>query len=231
MAADSIEAFVSATEQNEEEADGFVLENAHVLEINLNGRVWAKAGAMIAHLGDVRLTRERILEHGVSRLFKRLLSGEGTPLMKAEGRGRVYLADKGKRIRILKLGKEMITVNGNDLLAIDDGIQWDITMLRRLSGLLVGGLFNVRLSGPGLVAITTHYEPLTLHVRPGQPVFTDPRATVAWSGSLSPRVVSQVNLRTLIGRGSGEEIQLKFSGQGWVVLQPCEERPFQAARR
>ena len=50
-----------------------------------------------------------------------------------------------------------------------------------MAGMVSGGLFNVTLKGKGKVAIISHYEPLTLLVRPGQPVITDPNATVAWS--------------------------------------------------
>jgi uncharacterized protein (AIM24 family) len=31
----------------------------------------------------------------------------------------------------------------------------------------------------------------------------------------------------LFGRGSGESVQLKFAGTGWVVVQPYEEVVFQ----
>lgn len=221
--------FVQATAQNDAESDPFELENPHLLEVNLNGRVWTKVGAMIAYIGNVTFTREGMLEHGVGTLLKRMVSGEGTALMKAEGQGRVYLAEKGKKVRILQLQNETIFVNGNDLLAMQESIQWDITMMRRIAGMMTGGLFNIRLSGSGFVAITTHYEPLTLQVRPDQPLYTDPNATVAWSGSLSPDIVTNVTFRTLIGRGSGEAIQLKFAGEGWVVLQPYEEVYFQAS--
>jgi uncharacterized protein (AIM24 family) len=150
--------------------------------------------------------------------------------MKAEGCGRVYLADRGKKIRLLQLRNEIITVNGHDLLAMQDSIHWDITLMRRMAGVFAGGLFNVRLSGRGLVAISTHGDPLTLQVRPGQPVFTDPNATVAWSGALSPALVSNITPGTLIGRGSGETFRLRFEGQGWVVLQPNED-VFHPSRR
>ncbi|MEB3259813.1 MAG: AIM24 family protein [Cyanobacteriota bacterium] len=231
MESNKIEHFLQATDQDDEQRERFSLANPHVLAINLDGRVWAKAGSMIAHHGEVRFRREGLLEHGLGRLMKRLISGEGTALMQAEGRGRVYLADRGKKVCILRLENEIITVNGNDLLALDDRLQWDIKMMRRLSGLLAGGLFNVRLSGRGLVAITTHFEPLTLRVRPGQPVFTDPRATVAWSGGLAPEVVARLDLRTFVGRGSGEEVLLRFQGTGWVVLQPMEEAWLRGGRR
>ncbi len=60
------------------------------------------------------------------------------------------------------------------------------------------------------------------------PVFTDPNATVAWSGTLTPELVADVSIGTLFGRGSGESLQMRFAGEGWVVVQPYEEASFQA---
>jgi uncharacterized protein (AIM24 family) len=226
----SIADFVERTAQDSAANNPFELENDYLLEINLNGRAWAKAGAMIAYTGQVKFTREGMLEHGVGKALKKMVSGEGTSLMKVEGQGRVYLADKGKKVQVLNLQNETIFVNGNDLLAFESSVNWDIKMMRRMAGLMAGGLFNVRLSGPGMVAITTHYDPLTLQVKPGQTIYTDPNATVAWSGSLMPDFRTDVSFKTFLGRGSGESIQLKFEGSGWVVLQPFEEVYFQSSK-
>lgn len=224
----SVADFVKATAQDNTANRPFEVENPHTLEINMTGRrVWAKVGSMIAYTGQVKFIREGIMEHGLDRMLKKMVTGEGTSLVKVEGVGRVYLADMGKRVQILQLQGETIYVNGNDLLAFEDGIDWDITMMRRVAGLMTGGLFNIRLSGSGMIAITTHFTPITLQVEPGKPVFTDPNATVAWSGSLSPNVKTDINFRTLLGRGSGESFQLVFEGSGWVVLQPYEEAYFQ----
>jgi len=219
----SVEEFIRAKAQDEEADSFFQMESDHLLEVNLQGKAWAKLGTMIAYVGQVKFSRAGLLEHGVGKFVKKALSGEGAKLMKMEGRGRVYLADEGKRVQILNLNGDTIFVNGNDLLAFEDGVDWDIKMMRRVSGMLAGGLFNVKLSGNGLVAITTHYEPLALRVRPGSPILTDPNATVAWSGSLSPGIHTDISLKTFLGRGSGESIQLKFQGEGWVLLQPFEE--------
>jgi uncharacterized protein (AIM24 family) len=223
MAEYSVEEFVKTTAQDSAANRPFELENPHLLEVNLKGRVWAKTGSMVAYTGQVKFTREGVMEHGLGKMLKKMATGEGTNLMKVEGQGRVYLAERGKKVQVLSLGNETIFVNGNDLLAFEDVVKWDITMMRRMAGLMTGGLFNVRLSGPGMVAITTHYEPLTLQVVPDQPIFTDPNATVAWSGSLSPDIRTDISLGTLLGRGSGESLQLKFAGTGWVVVQPYEE--------
>ena len=223
MANYTIDEFIRQTKQDEQENDYFELETPRILEVNLADMVWAKAGSMISYTGQIKFEREGVLEHGVGTMFKKALTGEGTSLMKAVGRGRLYLADKGKKITIFELNEEAITVNGNDLLAFEPGIQWEIKMMRKMAGVMAGGLFNVTLKGKGRVAITSHYEPLTLLVRPGEPVLTDPNATVAWSGNLTPEFRTDVSLRTFLGRGSGESIQMEFTGEGFVIVQPFEE--------
>jgi len=219
--------FVSENRQQDRGQGVFELENARMLEVNLNGHVWTKMGSMVAYLGDIKFTREGMMEHGVGKFLKKAVSGEGARLTKAEGSGKLYLADTGKKVRILNLQGETIFVNGNDLLALEDTVRWDITMMRKVSAMLAGGLFNVKLSGQGLVAITSHHDPLVLMVTSQRPVMTDPNATIAWSGSLTPEFKTDISLKTFFGRGSGESIQMRFQGDGFVVIQPFEERPFQ----
>jgi uncharacterized protein (AIM24 family) len=224
MAIKSLKDFIAASEQKDASVEVFELESSHLLEVKLNGRVWAKAGSMVAYQGAVNFVRQGIMEQGLGNLLKKAISGEGMQLMKMEGNGRVYVADAGKKITLLRLAGESIFVNGNDVLAFEDGVQSQITMMKRMAGMLSGGLFNMKLSGNGVVAITSHNEPLTLRVGAGSgAVFTDPNATVAWSGGLSPEIVTNISLGSLLGRGSGESIQLKFQGEGWVVVQPYEE--------
>ncbi|TKC19628.1 AIM24 family protein [Robertmurraya kyonggiensis] len=219
----SLDEFVKQTEQKEKGEGLFELETPRLLEINLNGQIWAKSGAMVSYRGNIKYEREGILEHGLGKMFKKALTGEGTSLMKATGNGKLYVADQGKKISILNLQGESIFVNGNDLLAFEPSINWDIKLMRKIAGMMSGGLFNVRLEGHGMIAITSHYEPLTLLVTPDNPVFTDPNATVAWSGTLSPEFVTDISFKTFLGRGSGESIQMKFAGNGFVVVQPYEE--------
>lgn len=219
----TLDEFIRKTQQDEQENDYFELETPRILEVNLTDLVWAKAGSMISYTGQIKFERERMLEHGVGQMFKKALTGEGAPLMKATGRGRLYLADQGKKITIFHLNNESITVNGNDLLAFEPSVEWDIKLMRKVAGVMAGGLFNVALSGKGRVAITSHYEPLTLLVRPGESVITDPNATVAWSGNLTPEFRTDMSFRTLVGRGSGESIQMEFTGEGFVIVQPVEE--------
>lgn len=226
MAIQTLQEFISKSTEKDTTSDAFELESPYMLEVRLQGMVWAKAGAMVARKGAVKFTRQGMLEQGLGNLIKKTMSGEGMRLMKVEGQGRVYLADAGKKITLLRLANESIFVNGNDVLAIESSIEHRITMMRSMAGALSGGLFNVQLSGSGIVAITSHYEPLTLPVGgDAGEVFTDPNATVAWSEGVRTEIVADISLRTLIGRTSGETLQMKFSGNGWVVVQPYEEKP------
>lgn len=229
MTITSVQDFLKSSAQRDSSHEGFELENPYMLEVRLNGRVWAKAGAMVAMQGDVAFKREGLMEQGLGTLLKKAVSGEGMALMKAEGQGRVYFADKGKKIRLLRLAGETFYVNGNDVLAFEEGVTHEITMMKKFSAMLAGGLFNIKLSGRGIVAITSHYDPLTLPVSTKHgPVYTDPNATVAWSGSLVPEIVGNVSIGSVF-RPSGETFRMKFSGDGWVVVQPYEEVTFQQA--
>ncbi|MCI5142684.1 MAG: AIM24 family protein [Candidatus Electrothrix sp. ATG1] len=223
----SIEQFINRTAQQDRGQGTFELENERMLEINLEKELWIKTGAMISYTGQIHFEREGVLEKGVTKFLKKAVSGEGAKLTKAIGQGCMYLADQGKKIILLELMDEAIFVNGNDILALETAIDWDINIMKKVTAVMAGGLFNVRLEGRGIIAITSHYDPLTLRVTPGNPVVTDPNATIAWSGSLQPELKTDISLKTLLGRGSGESIQMKFQGDGFVVVQPFEEITFQ----
>lgn len=212
----------SAEDPNEN--DFFELEKPAMLEVNLkNQKILAKAGSMVAYIGNVDFKREGLLSKGLGGLLKKAISGEGTSLMHAAGTGKLYLADEGKKVKIIKLQNESIFVNGNDVLALEENIKNEIKMLKSVAGMMSGGLFQVKLSGSGYIAITTHGEPILLRVSANQPVYTDPNATVAWSENLSPNIKTNLTFGSFIGRGSGESFQLEFFGEGWVLVQPYEE--------
>lgn len=216
--------FVEQTQQRDRGEGFFEMESPRILEVNLKSNfVWSKMGSMISYLGNMKFEREGMFDKGLGGFFKKAVTGEGARLTKVTGTGKVYLADYGKKIQILRLENQEIVVNANDILAFEDSVSWDIKMMKRISSMMAGGLFQMTLSGTGMVAITTHYEPLTLVVTPDQPVYTDPNATVAWSGTLQPNFKTDISFRTLIGRSSGESFQMEFVGNGFVVVQPFEE--------
>ncbi|MFK5921694.1 MAG: AIM24 family protein [Verrucomicrobiota bacterium] len=223
----TLDQFIQATSQQDKGQGLFEMETERLLEVNLNGRINTKMGSMVAYNGDIKFTREKALDQGLGSLLKKAVSGEGMRITYADGQGKLYLADAGKKVSIINLQNESIFINGNDVLAFEPSLKHEIKMMKKVAAMVSGGLFNIRLEGTGMVAMTTHYDPVTLVVEPGKPVMTDPNATVAWSGGLTPQFKTDASFRTFIGRGSGESFQMLFEGSGFVVIQPYEELPFQ----
>jgi uncharacterized protein (AIM24 family) len=202
--------------------DAFSLQNGKLLKVRLQDvTIQAKAGSMVAYQGEVSF--EHAGSGGMSRMLKKAVTGEGQSLMKRSGSGEVFLADQAQEIHLLRLENEKITVNGEHLLAFESDIHWDIERVKGASGMMGGGLFNTSLKGTGWVAILTDGPPVLLDVA-GAPTYADAQAAVTWSEGVSTSIRTDFKMKNLIGKGSGETVQMAFSGTGWVLVQPSEGR-------
>jgi len=202
--------------------EAFALQNSKLLKVHLDQvTIQAKLGSMVAYQGDVKF--EHAGMGGIGRMLKKAVTGEGQSLMKVSGQGEVFLADTAQDVHLLRLDDDRITVNGLNVLAFDAGIDWDIERVKSVSGMMGGGLFNTRLEGTGWVAVLSDGPPVRLDVTEGA-TFADAQAAVAWSSGVTTSLKTDVSVKTLIGRGSGETFQIAFGGQGWVLVQPSEGR-------
>jgi uncharacterized protein (AIM24 family) len=206
---------------NETQAtESFALQNSKLLKVRLAAEtIQAKIGSMVAYQGDVSF--EHAGSGGVGRMLKKAVTGEGQSLMRMSGSGEVFLADRAQDIHLLYLEGEKITVNGPNLLAFDADIDWDIERVQGVSGMMGGGLYNTALQGTGWVAILSDGPPVLLNVA-SAPTFADAQAAITWSQGVSTSIRTDFKMKNLIGRGSGETVQMAFSGEGWVLVQPSE---------
>ncbi len=211
--------------QETQSQDAFALQNSKLLKVSLNQiTIQAKLGSMVAYQGEVKF--EHAGSGGMGKFLKKAMTGEGQALMKMEGTGEVFLADTAQDIHLIKLENDQITCNGSNVLAFDAGIEWDIKRLEgagAMSGALAGGLYNMALSGSGWVAIVSDGPPVLLQTG-DTPTFCDPQAAITWSSNLQTHLKTDVNMKSLIGKGSGESLQIGFAGAGWVLVQPSEGR-------
>jgi uncharacterized protein (AIM24 family) len=208
--------------QEIETGEAFTLQGPRLLKVELSATaVLAKNGSMVAYQGEVHF------EHkggGLGRLLKKAATGEQLRLMEASGTGELFLASQAMLVHLLRLQDDSVTVNGENILAFQEGIEWDVTRVKGgTAGVLAGGLFNIHLRGSGLVALVSDGEPVRLDVSEA-PTFADPQAAIAWSGGVQTNLRTDVQAKSLIGLGSGESFQLGLSGQGWVLVQPSEGR-------
>ena len=189
-------------------ADPFTLQSKKLLKVFLQyGPVKARIGSMVAYQGDATFSHAG--SGGVSGFLKSKMTGEGVPLMDVSGGGEVFLADMAAEIQIMYLDSDSIWVNGANVLAFSASINSDIKAVAG-AGAMAGGMYQVVLSGTGYVAITSDGPPVVLDVS-GAPTFADPQAVVMWTSGVQMGVKSDVNLKTFIGKGSGETCLLYTS--------------------
>jgi uncharacterized protein (AIM24 family) len=191
-------------------------QNTRLLKVVLGDDILARQGSMVAFQGAVDFDYEG---SGAGKFLKKMVTGEGLPLMRCTGQGELFLADGAHQVHIIHLDGAGLTINGRNVLAFEPSLSWDIERVKGV-GIAAGGLFNTRLEGHGWVAITTDGQPVVL--RTDQPTFADADAAVAWSSSLTTTLNRTIKAKALIGRGSGEAAQLAFHGQGIVLIQPSE---------
>lgn len=192
------------------------LQNSKLLKVLLGNDVLARQGSMVAFQGAIDFDHEGA---GAARFLKKALTGEGLPLMRCHGQGELFLAEGAKYVHIIYLDNAGLSVNGRNVLAFEPSLSWDIARVQGAS-VVAGGLFNTRMQGSGWVAVTTKGEPVVL--RTDQPTFVDTDAVVAWSAGLTTSLRRSVKMKALIGKGSGEAVQLAFQGNGIVIVQPSE---------
>ncbi len=199
-------------------AQRFARQNPQLLRVALGPDILATKGAMVAYQGQISFAHEG--SGSVGKFLKKVLTSEDVPLMRVKGHGEVFFASDAGFVYLIDLAGDGISINGRNLLAFDAALSWDIKRTQG-AGMMSGGLFNTVISGTGTVALCTVGQPVVLDCSV-QPTYVDVQAAVGWSASLSPQLVSSVNMRSMLRGGSGEAFQYSFHGPGFVVVQPSE---------
>jgi len=202
---------------SEKEATSIANQNTKLLRVRLGEPFMARQGSMVAYQGNVDFTFEG---GGAGKLLKKALTGEGLPLMRCQGQGDVFLADQGFDVHLLQLNNSGLSISGKNVLAFSSSLDWNIERVKGGS-IAAGGLFNTTLRGSGWVALTTDGPPVVLNAAEA-PTFADTNAVVAWSAHLQTQLKTSFKAGALIGRGSGEALQVGFHGEGFVIVQPSE---------
>lgn len=202
---------------HERDAEAIANQNSRMLRVRVGEPFLARQGSMVAYQGQVQF---EYMGAGAAKALKRALTGEGLSLMRVSGQGDVFLANLAYDVHMLHINQSGISISGNNVLAFSAGLQWNVERVKG-AGIAAGGLFNTTLRGTGWVAITTDGPPVVLNAAEA-PTFADTNAVVAWSADLQTSLQRSFTASSLIGRGSGEAVQVTFQGHGFVIVQPSE---------
>ncbi len=201
----------------------FRLDGSKLLAITVDGApVRALNGSMVAYEGQMEFKKQSFGGAGIGGALKRAATGESLSLMEIRGSGICYVAAAAQNVCVVELAGDTLFVEASSILALDGSLETGIEMTGP-RGMQAGtGLFTTRVSGQGEVAFVSDGPAIGLRVAPGAPVTVDPQAYVAHRGRLQQQFLQDVNVRTVLGQGSGETFQQRFDGDGVVYIQPAE---------
>ncbi|UUU36390.1 AIM24 family protein [Streptomyces sp. CA-210063] len=206
-------------------APGMSVQNAKSIKYAVNGEMLARQGAMIAYRGNLQFERKG---QGVGGMLKRAVTGEGLPLMAVRGQGEAWFAHEAQNCFIVEIEPgDVFTVNGRNVLCFDASLSYEIKTVKG-AGMTGGGLFNSVFTGQGNLGLVCDGNPLVIPVSPQLPVFVDTDAVVGWSAHLNTSLHRSQSFGSMIRGGSGEAVQLKLEGEGFVVVRPSELTPQKA---
>lgn len=203
-------------------AAGMTLQNSKSVKYAVNGECLARQGAMIAFRGNLQFEKKG---QGVGNFIKRSVTGEGLALMAVRGQGEAWFAHEAANCFLVDFAPgDTLTVNGRNVLVFDASLAYDIQMVKG-AGMVGGGLFNCVFSGQGRLGLICEGDPIVIPVSGQAPVFVDTDAVVGWSAQLHTSLHRSQSIGSMLRGGSGEAVQLKLEGEGFVIVRPSEARP------
>ncbi|WP_320781640.1 AIM24 family protein [Streptomyces sp. CRN 30] len=201
---------------------GMTVQNAKSIKYTVDGEMLARQGAMIAYRGNLQFERKG---QGVGGLLKRAVTGEGLPLMTVRGQGEAWFAHEAQNCFVVDVEPgDVFTVNGRNVLCFDASLAYEIKTVKG-AGITGGGLFNSVFTGQGRLGLVCDGTPLVIPVSPRLPVFVDTDAVVGWTAQLATSLHRSQSFGSMIRGGSGEAVQLRLEGEGFVVVRPSEATP------
>ncbi|MET8271480.1 AIM24 family protein [Streptomyces sp. NPDC005096] len=207
-------------------APGMTLQNTKSIKYAVSGEMHARQGSMVAFRGDLQFERKG---QGLGGMLKRAVTGEGLPLMAVRGQGEAWFAHEAANCFIVEMEQgDVLTINGRNVLCFDATLSYEIKTVKG-AGMTGGGIFNSVFSGYGKLGLMCEGHPIVIPVTPHQSVCVDTDAVVGWSSQLTTSLHRSQSFGSMIRGGSGEAVQLRLDGEGFVIVRPSELKPEKAS--
>ena len=184
----------------------FALHDNGFLEINFRRSVYVKRGTISSYSGNLRFVTEKTLAGTTAAM-----------LVKAEGQGKIFIYEKGRKTFLLDLNDEFIYVEGANLLAVEESLTYKVEPIYDRA--YQQKVDTLKVFGKGSLAISTSIEPLTLRVTRDYPLSISSSSLVAWTGNLVPAVIEGDDLSQIMTKGEDQSFKVRFEGDGVVVSE------------
>ena len=203
-----------------------------VIELNGSNSAVIQAGAMQWYTGNLHATTGvKGVGDFVGKLFKGAVTKESAIKPEYTGVGTLVLEPTYKHILLEDVsawGAQGMSIDDGMFLAADNNVKIGVVPRKTVSSALAGGegLFNLSLSGSGVVALESNVprEELIEIILDNDILKVDGNFAVCWSSRLQFTV--ERSSKTLIGSAaSGEGLVNVFRGTGKVLLSPVGSDP------
>ena len=170
--------------------------------------------------GDVLVRRGTVASYGGRIAFgadPRLAGTRAEALLKASGKGSIFLADRGRRPILVELDDEFFSAEGSRILAIGPTLSFryepihDFPRRRRVDIL--------KIFGKGGLVLSPARASFSIPVSADYPLNVSSRDLVGWSGNLVPSVLPDRFLDEVMLPDSEDPPKIRFEGEGTVLTE------------
>ncbi|MBN1571857.1 MAG: tetratricopeptide repeat protein [Deltaproteobacteria bacterium] len=191
----------------------FAITDNNNLEIIFSGHTFARSGGIVAAEGNLDFETTKKSHKG--KQSKDDLGGEGNPIMKIKGNGKVLISPGDRRITIFTIdSEEVFYVNESSILAFQSGISWENGSIKLLKDDVLDIL---QIKGKGDFAVLSRTNPVVKEIVEGSPFKVKIGTFIGWQGKIIPKVV---NISQKKDESKAVDIPfIEFAGKGKVIIE------------
>ena len=176
------------------------------VEIKFQGDVLVRRGTVASYSGKIAFASD-----------PKLAGTKAESLLKASGKGSIFLADRGRRPVLIDLDNEFFSAEASRVLAIGPTLSFryepihDFPRRRRVDVL--------RIFGRGGIVLSPSRENFSIAVSPDFPLNVSSRDLIGWTGNLVPSVPPDRFLDEVMLPDTDDPPKIRFEGEGSVMAE------------
>jgi Tfp pilus assembly protein PilF len=184
----------------------FRILNNGTVEIKFQGEVLVRRGTVASYSGKITFAAD-----------PKLAGTKAESLLKATGKGSIFLADRGRRPVLIDLENEFFSAEASRVLAIGPTLSFryepihDFPRRRRVDVL--------RVYGRGGIVLSPSRENFSIAVSPDLPLNVSSRDLIGWTGNLVPSVPPDRFLDEVMLPDTEDPPKIRFEGEGSVMAE------------
>lgn len=184
----------------------FRIRDNGTVEISFEGEVLVRRGTVASYGGRITFGAD-----------PRLAGTRAEALLRAAGKGSIFLADRGRKPMLVELDEEFFSAEGSRILAIGPTLSFryepihDFPRRRRVDVL--------KIFGKGGLVLSPARASFSIPVSAEYPLNVSSRDLVGWSGNLVPSVLPDRFLDEVMLPDSEDPPKIRFEGEGTVITE------------